>query len=135
MTLKKPGSEWRSEHATSIYEQEQAGAVKNWSVKPHSVLFEFKHTKFFYFSRRLFAKNHSISSGNWIFSSRSRPRKSKFSQNLNKVALKQVVRKQVSFQDRKKENTVTKISKYRNMILSSCLKLPKVNVRHLDLFH
>ena len=53
-------------------------ADKNWRVKPYSVLFEFKHTIFFYFSPRLFAKNHTISSWNWIFSSRSRPRKSKF---------------------------------------------------------
>ena len=38
------------------------------------VLFEFKHAEFFYFSRRLFAKNHTLSSWCRIFISRSRSR-------------------------------------------------------------
>ena len=39
------------------------------------LLFEFKHTEFFFFSRRLFAEHHTLRFWCRIFSSRSRSRK------------------------------------------------------------
>ena len=51
-----------------------------------------------------------------------------------KVALRQVVRKQVRFQDSKEENT-QKISQQRNVILNSFQTLLKINMMHLELFY
>ena len=50
-------------------------------------------------------------------------------QILNEVALRQVARKRVSYQDRKNEKK--KFLSYRNMILSSILTLLKNNLSHL----
>ena len=52
-------------------------------------------------------------------------------QILNEVALKQVVRKRVSFQDRKNERTTKFNSYHQNMILSIILTLLKKNLSHL----
>ena len=51
-----------------------------------------------------------------------------------KVALGQVVRKQVRFQDSEEENT-QKISQQRNVILNSFQTLLKINLMHLELFY
>ena len=63
-----------------------------------------------------------------IRSSRFRDiQKSAKSPNLEQVALTQVVRKRVSFRERK----YTKISYHQNIILSSILTLLKNNFSHL----
>ena len=52
---------------------------------------------------------------------------------MNKVALRpEVVRKQVSFQDRKEGNT-SKLPMHRN--ISSLLTVLKINLRYLEHFH
>ena len=53
-----------------------------------------------------------------------------WSKTLNEVALIQVARKRVGFQDRKNENT-PKFPSIKNVILSSILTLLKNNLSHL----
>ena len=53
-----------------------------------------------------------------------------WSKTLNEVALIQVARKRVGFQDRKNENT-SKFPSIKNVILSSILTILKNNLSHL----